>query len=83
MPAKQCDWRADVKAIRKILITEWDPIGCGVPDFDNEGRIIRADFGDKSVFSVYFPSGTSGDLRQEVKYKFLDFISGYLKNLKP
>jgi hypothetical protein len=26
------DWKADVDAIRPILMSEWDPIGCGVPD---------------------------------------------------
>ena len=31
--------------------------GCGIKKYDDEGRIIRADFGDISVMSVYFPSG--------------------------
>lgn len=53
--------------------------GCGNPDFDKEGRVIRADFGDISVFSIYFPSGTTGDVRQSIKYAFLDFILDYLK----
>ncbi len=56
--------------------------GCGNPDFDKEGRVIRADFGDISVFSIYFPSGTTGDIRQSVKYVFLDFILDYLKEIK-
>ncbi|MBK8486229.1 MAG: exodeoxyribonuclease III [Bacteroidetes bacterium] len=56
--------------------------GCGNPEFDKEGRVIRADFGDISVFSIYFPSGTTGDIRQSVKYVFLDFILDYLKEIK-
>ncbi|MFN3939013.1 MAG: exodeoxyribonuclease III, partial [Chitinophagales bacterium] len=56
--------------------------GCGHPDFDKEGRVIRADFGDISVFSIYFPSGTTGDIRQSVKYLFLDFILLYLKEIR-
>lgn len=56
--------------------------GCGNPEFDKEGRVIRADFGDISVFSIYFPSGTTGDIRQSVKYVFLDFILEYLKEIK-
>ena len=36
----------------------------GIEEYDNEGRFIRADFGDISVVSVYHPSGTSGDERQ-------------------
>lgn len=55
--------------------------GCGNPDYDKEGRVIRADFGDISVFSIYFPSGTTGDVRQEVKYRFLDYIFDYLQPL--
>ena len=38
--------------------------GMGIEKYDNEGRFIRADFGDLSVISVYHPSGTSGDERQ-------------------
>ncbi len=56
--------------------------GCGNPDFDKEGRVIRADFGDISVFSIYFRSGTTGDSRQSVRYVFLDFILDYLKEIK-
>lgn len=56
--------------------------GCAHPEFDKEGRVIRADFGDLSVFSIYFPSGTTGDIRQSVKYVFLDFILDYLKQIK-
>ncbi|MBP8915673.1 MAG: exodeoxyribonuclease III [Chitinophagales bacterium] len=57
-------------------------IGCGNNDYDCEGRVIRADYGDKSVYSIYFPSGTTGDLRQGVKYKFLDYISTHLKEVQ-
>jgi exodeoxyribonuclease-3 len=46
--------------------------GMGVPEYDREGRVLRADFGDLSVLSVYWPSGSSGDARQEVKMRFLD-----------
>ena len=33
------DWKADVDAIRPILMSEWDPIGCGVPDDEYDGYI--------------------------------------------
>ena len=46
-------------------------IGFGSPEFDAEGRYVRLDFKGLSVISVYFPSGTSGDDRQEAKYRFL------------
>ncbi len=56
--------------------------GCGHEGFDFEGRVIRADFSWGSVLSVYFPSGTSGDDRQGVKYEFLDFFFDYAQQLK-
>lgn len=33
------DSYADVNAIRKILISEWDPIGCGVPEDEYDSYI--------------------------------------------
>src|SRR5436190_11437044 len=37
-------------------------IGSGEVDIDREARIIRADYGDISVISLYIPSGSSGEL---------------------
>jgi hypothetical protein len=31
MSPRRRDWKADVAAIRRTLMSEWDPIGCGVP----------------------------------------------------
>lgn len=56
--------------------------GMGVERFDNEGRIIRADFGDWTLLNCYFPSGTSGDVRQDVKYDFLETFFEWIKELK-
>lgn len=56
--------------------------GCGIEDYDREGRIIRADFDNFSVISAYFPSGSSGDIRQVFKYKFLDDMADYIGRLK-
>lgn len=56
--------------------------GCNAKEFDEEGRIIRADYENFSVISAYFPSGTSGDIRQEVKYRFLDYFQTYVTSLK-
>lgn len=55
--------------------------GMGIEDYDNEGRMIRGDFGDISVFSVYHPSGTSGDIRQDFKMKWLVDFENYIKDL--
>lgn len=47
-------------------------LGFGDREFDAEGRCVEADFGKIVVISAYFPSGTSGDERQQAKYRFLD-----------
>ena len=57
-------------------------IGCGIEKYDNEGRIIRADFGDWSILNCYFPSGSSGELRQAFKMEFLDDFFKWIKKLK-
>ncbi|PVH25722.1 exodeoxyribonuclease III [Sphingobacterium corticibacter] len=55
--------------------------GCGHEDYDFEGRMIRLDFEELSVMSVYFPSGTTGDIRQTFKYRFLDDFQAYSNKL--
>ena len=46
-------------------------VGCEIDIYDCEGRVIRADFGDLTIVNTYFPSGTSGETRQDLKMKFL------------
>ncbi len=68
------------------ILTKIKPIhveyGCGEEWIDAEGRIIRADFEDFSLMSVYMPSGSSGEERQQKKFEFLDFFQPYISNLK-
>ncbi|MEM7372221.1 MAG: exodeoxyribonuclease III [Bacteroidota bacterium] len=56
--------------------------GCGIEAYDNEGRVVRADFDDFSVISVYIPSGSSGDARQAVKEVFLEDFYQYIQELR-
>ena len=56
-------------------------VGCGIEKYDNEGRILRADFGDLSVLSLYLPSGSSGDERQSFKMEFCEFFLPWVQNL--
>ncbi|MDR0543207.1 MAG: exodeoxyribonuclease III [Dysgonamonadaceae bacterium] len=56
--------------------------GIGRLFFDNEGRVIRADFGDLTVVCVYIPSGTMGETRQAVKMEFLELFTEYLIQLR-
>lgn len=46
--------------------------GIGIIEIDQEGRYIRADYGKLSVISLYLPSGSSGDHRQDSKDFFLE-----------
>ena len=57
-------------------------IGFGNEEFDAEGRCVQAEFEDFIVVSVYFPSGTSSDDRQEAKYRFLDAFGKFLNQLR-
>jgi exodeoxyribonuclease-3 len=56
--------------------------GMGNKTFDDEGRILRLDFGDWTLLNCYFPSGTSGDIRQTVKYEFLDAFLAWIQELR-
>jgi len=56
--------------------------GMGIQKYDDEGRFIRADYGDISVVSVYHPSGSSGDVRQAFKIEWLDDYQDYIDKLK-
>ncbi len=57
-------------------------VGNGFEMSDFEGRVIRLDFGDITLFNCYFPSGTSGDERQTYKYQWLDEFMGFINDLK-
>ncbi len=49
---------------------------------NQEGRVIRADFGDITLINAYFPSGTTGEERQTYKYQWLDEFFNFLNELK-
>ena len=50
--------------------------------YDSEGRIMRLDYGNLTILNCYFPSGTTGDIRQDFKYEFLDEFYDWVKKLK-
>lgn len=56
--------------------------GNGIMQSDAEGRVIRLDFGDLTLINAYFPSGSSGDIRQAYKYQWLDEFFEYILALK-
>jgi exodeoxyribonuclease-3 len=56
--------------------------GMNVEQFDNEGRVLRADYKGFSLVCAYFPSGTTGDIRQDLKIQFLGHMEQHLAELK-
>ncbi len=55
--------------------------GCGIEEYDAEGRIIRADFENFSVVSVYVPSATNID-RLGFKLQFAEDFLNYINALQ-
>ena len=51
----------------------------GLPEMDGEGRYIQADYGSLSVISLYLPSGSSGDERQQFKYRVMDLFAMWME----
>ena len=60
--------------------------GIGDPEFDAEGRYVECRFDTPqrklSIISCYFPSGSSGELRQLAKFRFLALMTPYLQKLQ-
>jgi exodeoxyribonuclease-3 len=56
--------------------------GNNVMQSDAEGRVIRADYDDITLINAYFPSGTSGAIRQAYKYVWLEEFLHYINQLK-
>ena len=67
------------------ILTKKEPnkvvYGCGIDHIDFEGRILRVDFDEVSVMSLYLPSGTNVD-RLDYKFKFMDEFQDYIEKLK-
>jgi exodeoxyribonuclease-3 len=61
-------------------------VGYGSPEFDAEGRYVELRFDTPrrklSIISCYFPSGSSGEERQQAKFRFLDELDPHLARLK-
>ena len=55
--------------------------GAGIEHMDFEGRIVRVDFEELSVMSLYLPSGTNID-RLDHKFMFMDDFQNYINELK-
>ncbi len=57
-------------------------VGLGSDEFDREGRYLEVCFERLSVVSLYLPSGSSSEERQQAKFRFLDLFMPYLQKLR-
>ncbi|HAJ94813.1 MAG TPA: exodeoxyribonuclease III [Actinobacteria bacterium] len=54
----------------------------GVPEFDNEGRIIGFEFANTIIFNVYFPNGGASPERLAYKMRFYDFFLEFINKYR-
>jgi exodeoxyribonuclease-3 len=69
---------AVLSKIQPDLVTQ----GCGIEQSDAEGRVLQLDFGKVRLINAYFPSGTTGDIRQTYKYQWLDEFFDYMQEAR-
>jgi len=67
------------------ILTKKEPqfivYGTGIEQMDSEGRVLRVDYPDVSIISLYLPSGTNTD-RLDYKFQFMDEFQAYIDELK-
>ena len=57
-------------------------INFGSKLFTSEGRFIELELEKLDIISIYFPSGSSGETRQKLKYQFMSKFESYLKKIQ-
>jgi exodeoxyribonuclease-3 len=55
--------------------------GMGIKEFDQEGRLVGAEFGDFWLINVYFPNGGQGPERLDYKLRFYDAFFLFIEKL--
>lgn len=56
--------------------------GFGIQRFDNEGRILIADYGTFTLFNIYFPNGKASSERLRYKMDFYDAFLDYVNSIR-
>lgn len=56
--------------------------GIGIPEFDDEGRILELAYDKFTLFNVYFPNGQQSEARLDYKLKFYEAFFAYANALK-
>ncbi len=52
--------------------------GIGIPEMDNEGRILILHYTDFSLFNCYFPNGKSSEERLDYKMRFYNAVYDHI-----
>jgi exodeoxyribonuclease-3 len=63
---------------KPLSVTE----GMGIARFDEEGRVLAADYGDFVLLNVYFPNGGASPIRLQYKLDFYDAFLEYIEKLR-
>ncbi len=79
-----CAQKKGYSGVTVFSKTEPDHVQCGTGHqvSDDEGRVLQLDFGAIRIINAYFPSGTTGDVRQTYKYTWLTDFFEYIQQLR-
>ena len=68
------------------LFTKVEPLtviyGMGTPEFDQEGRLVGAEYEDFWLLNVYFPNGGQGPHRLDYKMRYYDAFLTFAEKLR-
>ncbi|MFZ1987703.1 MAG: exodeoxyribonuclease III [Minisyncoccia bacterium] len=56
--------------------------GLGIPEFDQEGRLIGAEYEDFWLLNIYFPNGGQGPHRLDFKFRYYDAFLKFCEKLR-
>ncbi|MEM7518965.1 MAG: exodeoxyribonuclease III [Planctomycetota bacterium] len=56
-------------------------VGSGLDWGDREGRVLRADYEELSIITIYVPSGSSSEERQQKKFEYMEHLLPWLQGL--
>lgn len=56
--------------------------GLGIPEFDQEGRLVGAEYEDFWLLNIYFPNGGQGPHRLDFKLRYYDAFLAFCEGLR-
>ncbi len=57
-------------------------VGLGIPEFDDEGRVLMTEFPSFRLFNIYFPNSQRGLDRLDYKLRFCNALLAHLNHLR-